>query len=207
MKKKLMMALSLVLVAALSIGGTVAYLTAKTDAVVNTFTVGEVGELTLNETTGTLVDGKRQHMIVPGVATAKNPKVAYDANDGDQAVYVFVEVGAGNGWAYDASSKTYTFMYDNKATLSWSVSPLWTPVTGHANVYYTTVGTGADLDATSVIASDQINVDANNVTEANISAVANAAGELSFKAYAIQQAGFNGNVADAWTAVEDVAAS
>ena len=47
MKKKLMMALSLVLVAAMSIGGTIAYLMTNTDPVINTFVSGNIFEIIL----------------------------------------------------------------------------------------------------------------------------------------------------------------
>ena len=51
MKKKLTTVLAIVLVVALSVAGTYAYLTDKTDAVENTFTVGNV-DIKLAETTG-----------------------------------------------------------------------------------------------------------------------------------------------------------
>ena len=68
MKKKIL-ALTLVfaLALALGIGGTVAWLTAQTDSVVNTFTVGDI-TLSLAETQST-------YKIVPGGKDAKDPKL------------------------------------------------------------------------------------------------------------------------------------
>ena len=51
MKKKITMVVSLLLVMALSIGGTLAYLTDETDAIENTFTIGNV-TIELKENTG-----------------------------------------------------------------------------------------------------------------------------------------------------------
>lgn len=204
MKKKIaLMATSLVLVAALAVGGTLAYLTTKSTAVVNTFTVGNVGTLTLAETTGNEVNGKNQHVIVPGTDTAKNPKVAYTANSSSsEAVYVFVKIDA-TGWNFDSTNNQYTLLYNGAATLTWSVNVgngAWTAVPNVSGVYYIAVDKDTNLSATSVIADDVIHVDGANVTQGNIQAVATAAGELTFTAYAIQQAGFN-SVPDAWNAV------
>lgn len=209
MKKKFaLMAASLVLVAALAVGGTLAYLTAKTEAVVNTFTVGNVGKLTLEEESGTLVEGKRQHIIVPGTDTEKDPKVTYTPNStSSEAVYVFVKIDA-VGWSFDSTNNKYTLLYNNAETLTWSVDSAWTAVTGYPGVYYIAVAANTSLSATSVIAGDVIQVNGTNVTQDNIQAVATAAGELTFTAYAIQQAGFvdtNGDpdVAAAWQAVTE----
>ena len=50
MKKKIaLMVTSLVLVVAMAVGGTLAYLTSETQEVKNTFTIGEI-EITLDET-------------------------------------------------------------------------------------------------------------------------------------------------------------
>lgn len=200
MRKTLTMVAALALTAALAIGGTLAYLATKTETVTNTFTVGEVGALSLTETTGTkLQTGERQHQIIPGVPTDKDPKVAYDADDTDEAVYVFVKIDA-TGWSYDANSKTYTLLQGGKEALSWTVDSAWAAVDGNTGVFYKELAQGTDLPATSVISGDAIAVNGANVTESNIAAVATAAGELNFTAYAIQQAGFT-SVADAWTAL------
>ena len=88
MKKKIL-ALTLVfaLALALGIGGTVAWLTAQTDSVVNTFTVGDIN-ITLAET-GTTNNAKN-YTFVPGDTLAKDPKVTVTA--GSEDCYLFVKV-------------------------------------------------------------------------------------------------------------------
>ena len=82
MKKKLMTVLALVLVIAMSVAGTYAYLTYR-DTVVNTFTVGDV-KIKLDEakanTDGTLVPNAERvkansYKLLPGHTYAKDPMV------------------------------------------------------------------------------------------------------------------------------------
>ena len=82
MKKKLMTVLALVLVIAMSVAGTYAYLTYR-DTVVNTFTVGDV-QIKLDEakanTDGTLVPNAERvkansYKLLPGHTYAKDPMV------------------------------------------------------------------------------------------------------------------------------------
>ncbi len=64
--KMLIVLLALVLMIGCAVGGTVAWLTAKTDSVVNTFTYGDIN-IELTETTG------KDYKIIPGVDIAKDP--------------------------------------------------------------------------------------------------------------------------------------
>ena len=73
--------LALVLVIGCVAGGTVAWLVAKTDPVVNTFTYGNIN-ITLAETTGT------NYKVIPGTVIEKDPKVTVKA--GSEACYLFV---------------------------------------------------------------------------------------------------------------------
>lgn len=75
--------LALVLVLGCAVGGTVAWLVAKTDPVVNTFTYGDIN-ITLTETTG------ENYKIIPGVDIGKDPKVTVKA--GSEACWLFVKV-------------------------------------------------------------------------------------------------------------------
>ena len=102
-KKVVALVLALVLILGASIGGTLAYLITKTATVTNTFTVGDIGTLKLEETktpkTGaattltatedlTTNQVNDTFVIVPGVDLAKDPKVTYtgDSNDVDVVV-------------------------------------------------------------------------------------------------------------------------
>lgn len=84
MKKKLLaLILSVAVVASIAAAGTLAYLTAQTDDVVNTFTVGDI-DLTLTETTGT------EYKILPGATVEKDPTVTVLADSENCWVYVLV---------------------------------------------------------------------------------------------------------------------
>ena len=88
MKKKtiLVAAIAVMLVAALVVGGTLAYFTDKTETVKNTFTVGNVG-IDLTETKW---DAEADHTLVPGKFYDKNPTITVDANSQD--AYVFLKL-------------------------------------------------------------------------------------------------------------------
>ena len=192
MKKKLMTVLALVLVIAMSVAGTIAFLTDTTDPITNTFTVGDIGDLTLTETTGTTYN------VIPGVDLDKNPTVAYasDANN-DVAVYVFVKVTAPD-WTVAEDNKTYTkSTVSADPALSFTIDDSWTYLTKDGNdyIYYAAVDAATDFSA-SVISGDSIAVSA-DITDGEIESLT---GTLTFAAYAIQQDGFT-TVNAAWAEV------
>lgn len=88
MKKKtiLVAAIAVMLVAALVVGGTLAYFTDKTEAKPNTFTVGNV-KIDLTETAWHDND---DHTLVPGKFYDKNPTITVDAKS--QNAYVFLKL-------------------------------------------------------------------------------------------------------------------
>lgn len=88
MKKKtiLVAAIAVMLVAALVVGGTLAYFTDKTEAKPNTFTVGNV-KIDLTETAWHDND---DHTLVPGKFYDKNPTITVDAKSQD--AYVFLKL-------------------------------------------------------------------------------------------------------------------
>lgn len=177
MKKKLTMVAALVLVFALGVTGTLAYLTAKTDAITNTFTVGNV-KIELAET-------KTNFKMVPGQDIDKDPKVTVKA--GSEACWLFVKV--------EKSSTLDTY-------ISYGVADGWTALTGVDGVYYRQVASST-ADATySVLTGDKVAVKT-SVTQPLMDALSaqNAVQPtLTFTAYAIQQAGFD-TAAAAWTEV------
>ena len=87
MKKKILMALALigcaVVLVAGTIAGTVAYLTAKTETVTNTFTVGKVG-ITL---TGTSTNNTK---LIPGEKYDNPHTITVD--NGSEECYLFVKI-------------------------------------------------------------------------------------------------------------------
>ena len=79
----LMLVLALALIVGVAGGATFAWLTAKTDPVVNTFTYGDIN-IDLAESTGS------DYKIIPGVDIGKDPKVTVKA--GSEACWLFVKV-------------------------------------------------------------------------------------------------------------------
>ena len=143
MKKKIL-ALTLVfaLALALGIGGTVAWLTAQTDPVVNTFTVGDIN-ITLAETTG------NNYTFVPGDTLAKDPKVT--VLEGSEASYLFVKV--------TDSNNTITDENNNNKIINWEVNTaIWTPVNEHPGYWYKEVAQGVGSDGFAVF-TDNISTD------------------------------------------------
>ena len=87
--------LALVLVIGCVAGGTVAWLVAKTEPVVNTFTYGNI-DIALAESTGT------SYKVIPGTTIKKDPTVTVKA--GSEACYLFVKVekvGMFTGMTYE----------------------------------------------------------------------------------------------------------
>lgn len=147
MKKKLMTVLALVLVIALSVAGTYAYLTSQA-TVNNTFTVGNVAitmdEADVNEygeklnKAGNVAAGNdelaprvdhNEYKLVPSHTYVKDPTIHVGANSED--CYLFVEITNGLG---------------TNATINGLTG--WTRVAEGSNVYYynTKVSAGADVE-------------------------------------------------------------
>ena len=162
--------LALVLVIGCAAGGTVAWLVAKTDPVVNTFTYGNI-DITLTETTGT------SYKIIPGTDITKDPKVT--VKGGSEACWLFVEV-----------KETGTFVA-NKVT--YAIDNGWKALPGVDGVYYREVAAvTADTDF-NVLEGNKITVK-DTLTKTDIPT---AAPKLTFTAYAVQKDGID-DVATAW---------
>lgn len=82
--KAMVMILSLMLVVGLSVGGTLAWLTATSGTVTNEFTVGDIN-ITLAETTG------EDYKIIPGGKDSKDPTLTVAKESEKCYVYVSVE--------------------------------------------------------------------------------------------------------------------
>lgn len=176
--KLFVMMLALVLVFGCAVGGTVAWLVAKTEPVVNTFTYGDIN-ITLTETK----PANQQAKIIPGVDIEKDPKVTVKADS--EACWLFVEV-----------KEEGTFVA-NKVT--YSVDDSWTKGNGTdipANVYYREVGAvTADTDF-YVLKDNKVTV-SNSLTKEDITNITQPT--LTFTAYAVQKDGMD-TAAAAWAA-------
>ena len=167
--------LALVLVIGCVAGGTVAWLVAKTDPVVNTFTYGDI-KIELAETTGP------NYKIVPGVDISKDPKVTVKANS--EACWLFVKV-----------EETGTFV-DDKVT--YSIADGWTSLTGQPGVYYREVGAVTADTGFSILKDDVVKV-SDTLTKEDIKNITTKP-TLTFTAYAVQKDGI-ADAATAWSKI------
>ena len=175
--------LAVTLLIGCAIGGTVAWLTANTAPVVNTFTYGDIN-ITLAETTGT------DYKIIPGVDIAKDPKVT--VKGGSEACWLFVKV-----------EQQGTFV-DGKVT--YSIADGWTALTGQTGVYYREVNAATADTSFNILAGDAtypngvVKVSA-ELTKGEVNAItAENQPKLTFTAYAVQKDGI-ADAATAWTKV------
>lgn len=162
--------LALVLVIGCVAGGTVAWLVAKTEPVVNTFTYGNIN-IALAETTGT------NYKVIPGTVIEKDPKVTVKA--GSEACYLFVKV-----------EKVGTF-----TGMSYEIADGWTALEGENGVYYRQVGSVTADTSFEVIKGNEITV-SETLTKENIPS---AQPTLKITAYAVQQENI-ADAATAWKA-------
>ena len=171
--RRMLFTLALVLVVAVaSVGGTIAWLTATTAPVTNTFTVGDIN-IELKETT-------TNYKMVPGNTIAKDPKVTVKANS--EACWLFVKI--------EKSTNLSDF-------ITYTVAEGWTALTGVDGVYYREVNATDAAGVTfSVLKDDRVTVK-DTVTKTMMNALTDATRPtLTFTAYAVQK----DNIADAATA-------
>lgn len=167
-KKKLMTTGAAVGLAMLLLigGGTFAYLQSNSDEVTNNFKTNKV-TVDLTETTG------QDYNIVPGSTEKKDPTVSVDATVDS---YVYVEVK-------DATD----------GLVDYEISDGWTALDGFPGVYYRAVTKSDATQKFGVLKDNKVTyskalensdmVDGNGNLKEGI--------KLSFKAYAIQQKGFD----------------
>ena len=183
--KLFVMMLALVLVFGCAVGGTIAWLTATSATVENTFTYGDIN-IKLEETTG------NNYKIIPGVNIHKDPKVTVEADS--EACYLFVEV-----------KEEGTFVA-NKVT--YEIADDWIQLKDLAGkdvdgVYYRVVSaedakTGKTYNVLKGddVYSDGVIIVSSLLTKADVARVTEQP-KLSFKAYAVQKDGIN-EAATAW---------
>lgn len=172
--KKLMAAVAVALTLCVTIGGTLAWLTDKTEEVKNTFTVGNV-DISLEETT-------EDYKMVPGTEIAKDPTVTVEA--GSEDCWLFVKV--------DESANLGDF-------ITYTIADGWTPLSDVAGVYYREVSASDPEKSFGVLTDNKVSVKG-EVTKAMMDAIENGTAQnptLTFTAYAIQKSGFE-TAAAAW---------
>lgn len=195
-KKTVAFVLAMVLVFAVTVGVTVAYLTDKTDTIENTFTVGKV-EIDLKETFNTDTDGNGENdawkmQLIPGTSAKKDPTVTVKANS--EKCYLFVKFEEKNS---PTTYLTYT------STLTEANG--WTKGDGAdipENVWYRVVDkapTNTSFVLLQADDNDKMVTVKDSVTNTNMADAAKA--ELVYTAYACQYEGFENDAAGAWAEV------
>lgn len=159
-KKNLTMLVALVLVVGCIIGGTLAWLTAKTDDVVNTFATSDI-DVTLEES-------KEDYKMVPGWTIHKDPKTT--VVEGSEECYLFVKV-----------EKSVNF----DEYMTYEMAEGWTALENVENVYYRVVKTADMGTEFHVLKDDQVTVKGEVTKEMMAEAEKNKPA-LTFTAYASQ---------------------
>ena len=186
----LVLVLALALIVGVAGGATFAWLTAKTDPVVNTFTYGDIN-LTLAENTGS------DYKIIPGVAIKKDPLVTVLAKS--EACWLFVKVEEEN-WP----ALTYVDGENTVRKVNYDIADGWTKGDGTnipANVYYREVDAKDAAQEFPVLKDNKITV-SDTLTKIEINEKLTGTPKLSITAYAIQKDGMD-TAANAWAAIRD----
>lgn len=197
-RKALLLSLCAVLLVVASVMGTMAYLTSTPDAVVNTFTVGQV-RITLDEldvdnsTKDAERDQANSYLLVPGKKYTKDPTVHVDPVSEDSYIFVKVENGLAAIEA-DAVAGTGDDAYTKIADQITGHG--WTALDGVANVYYKSYTKSDDGENLVVFDNFKVSGTANNNKE-----IWGSNAQITVTAYAVQSAGFD-NAKEAWTAAK-----
>lgn len=184
----LVLVLALALIVGVAGGATFAWLTAKTDPVVNTFTYGDIS-IKLEENTGS------DYKIIPGVAIEKDPLVTVLAKS--EACWLFVKVEEEN-WP----TLTYVDGETTVRKVKYDIADGWTKGDGTnipANVYYREVAANAAAQEFPVLKDNKITV-SDTLTKIDIKDISTIKPKLSITAYAIQKDGMDSAV-KAWAAI------
>lgn len=197
-KKILVLALAALLLVAVGVGGTLAWLTDSTSMITNTFTESDI-DIELSETSTTM-----KFQMIPSVDITKDPKVTVKA--GSEACYVFVKITEAGEVTVGAETKKFddflTYAYDT----GWLVLAGQGTKTATENdtyvIYKAQAATESDTDL-QILADNKVSVK-DSVNKAMMDALnANNYPTLTFQAWAIQQA--NGastfTPAEAWAQV------
>ena len=197
--------LALVLLVCCTIGGTVAWLMDTTDAVTNTFTIGDIN-LTLvesrydaanNSYSNPIENVNNSYPLIPGNTYNKDPKVTVLANSEDCYLFVRMEK-IGNpdnyldftfnddGWStYNGEEGVYyREVLKNDSVRSWDLLTAYTDTEGNAY----TITVNKDI------------VKKGSSTDTNAIEMPDTTPKLVFTAYAVQKA--NLSLAEAWKLVD-----
>lgn len=160
---------AIVLVIGCTAGGTVAWLVSKPDAIVNTFTIGDIN--------ATLTETKREFKIVPGVDIVKDPVATVKANSED--CYLFVQLTEANWPAF-----TFTEAGSTARKVEYTVADGWTKLEN--GVYYRVVAKKDTDQHFDVLKGNRVTV-SSTLTKQEANDIADTP-KLTVAVYAVQKA-------------------
>ena len=200
-RKALLLSLCAVLLVVATVMGTMAYLTAKTDEVKNTFTVGTAVAITLDEAktdaNGVKVDPEVRvkengYKLMPGHNYTKDPTVHVTG----ESCYVFVKVDNGIADLELTGDTTHKTIAQQMADLGWKA----VTVNGVTGLYVYAEGTA---DKTAVSATKDLKVFNEFTVKSDVDYTGLSAFNgktITIKAYAVQKDGFEDmDPATIWT--------
>ena len=176
--KPMLIAMAVVLLLGCVTGGTLAWLTATTDEVTNTFTTADVS-ITLTETYNTDSDNDNENdkwvaQMIPGYSYTKDPVVTVE--DDSEDCWLFVKFEEKN------NASTYLTYTSNLTTDNG-----WTQGDGTkipSNVWYRQVMKADTTKSWNLLKDNIVTVNATTVTKGSMADAAKA--ELVYTAYAAQ---------------------
>lgn len=217
LKKTLLLVCMMALVVCISVGATIAYLT-DDDAVINTFTVGNVQiELWETDTDGdnnkddNHADGKHdkanEYHLLPGQTYVKDPTVTIKAKSEDAYIRMMVTVDELDELKAAFPKEKYSTYYNGDLFLLqmlvsgwnggiWEYETFDEATATYEFRYHTAVGNDAETDKTIEPLFTHI-VIPGSVTNDELAHLAKV--EINVVAHAIQQAGFENDEDSAWT--------
>lgn len=165
------------------IGGSMAWLMAKTEPIVNVFTYGDI-RITLDETKGEKLGDGRYFKMTPGRVIEKDPTLTVLANSED--CWLFVEIKESS----DKKLSDY---------IEYAVADGWTELQGAPGVYYRTVDNSTSNQEFGILKDDQVKV--RDEVTSEMLRVLNSTNypKLTFTGYAVQR---DMSIADIDTAEE-----
>ena len=171
--KTLVLALAVMLIVGATVGGTIAWLTAQTESVVNTFSATDI-KVTLEETEGLNEQGKWKNAMVPGVSYDKDPVVTV-TDETTVDCYLFVK------FVENDAARTYL-----NYTSTLTEANGWKVVPDETDVWYRIVKTTDETKSWNLLEGDKVTVNGETVTKQTMTEAAGA--KLTYTAYAVQLA-------------------
>jgi len=168
--KSIIIAVSLVIVLAIVVGTTYAWLTSKTTLLSNTFTYGDI-KISITESDTNDGDGDsstNSYVIMPGANIKKDTEVTVES--GSENCYLFIKIAKEN---------------DFDKYMTYSLEDDWTKLDGYEDIYYIEVDKNKEDQTFKVLKEDVIKVKT-ELTYADINNI-EVYPTMTISAYAVQR--------------------